>query len=162
MKFGILILAASLFSTLAHARTMQTCAFGESTGELVEMLEYSGKGKVFYQSEHLSLHKQVRIKGITETEKKMILISLSETAAGNEGDEQSQLKRFSGTDGYITYFSHNDTGREFAAVASFPGDNEFGLIIELKKLRGTDEYTVLSIVAHIEDGDISKCTFAGQ
>lgn len=156
MKFVMIAMMTFSFASLAQAKTVN-CMFGESTGDLRDQLKYEGKNKALYEVEHLSLHKKVRLGGITEQEKKMILIAMAQTAAGNQGSDQELLEAFSSAEGYITYFQHNRAdGGHYAAVASFPGDNEFGIIFQIKDLnRGN--YTILRTAAEIEDGDIAKC-----
>lgn len=87
----------------------------------------------------------------------MILEAIAEATGANEQSEEENLADFSKGDGYIRYFHHLD-GRKFAAVASFPGDNEFGLIFEIKQLKNRAEQRILRRVARIEDGDLSDCT----
>lgn len=157
MKFVAAVLMTLAFTSTAQAKT-QHCMFGESTADLQEQLKYEGKGKTLYQVEHLSLHKPARLGGLTETEKKMILIAMAQTAQGNQGSEQEILEAFSKADGYITYFQHNRSeGGEFAQVASFPGDNEFGVILQIQELHRKQDYTILRTAAEISDGDIDKC-----
>lgn len=133
----------------------KACAFGESTGDLDEMLELrtGAPGKIWYKGEHVSLHNAHRLNGLSSTEKKMILM----VAVTDGASDEESLKDFASADGYITYFSHNSLDREFAIVASYPGDNEFGQIIEIKKLRRNGEYKILSTVAVISDGDLEDC-----
>lgn len=157
MKLVMTVLMSLAFANAAQAKT-QNCMFGESTADLKDQLKYEGKGKALYEVEHLSLHRQVRIHGLTATEKKMILIAMAQTAAGSQGTEQEVLESFSKADGYITYFQHNRSeAGEFVQVASFPGDNEFGVIFQIKDLHRKNEYTILSTAAEIHDGDIEKC-----
>lgn len=134
----------------------KACAFGESTADLDEMLELKtgAPGKIWYKGEHLSLSKKERLNGLSSTEKKMILMAVS--LGGNQTEEET-LADFASSEGYITYFSHNSNGREFAIVASYPGDNEFGQILEIKSLRRRGEYKILSPVAVISDGDLEDC-----
>lgn len=134
----------------------KACAFGESTGDLSDMLEArtGTPGKIWYKGEHVSLHNEHRINGLSSTEKKMILMAVS---LGDDQTEEETLKDFSSSDGYITYFSHNSLDREFAIVASYPGDNEFGQIIEIKKLKRNGEYKILRTAAVISDGDLEDC-----
>lgn len=143
------------FSNIAQAKSVANCAFGETTADLSDRLEETGKGKALYKGEHLSLHKEVRLGGLTQFEKKMILEVMGETGSIKQGEEA--LKAFSKADGYITYFQHNSNGREFAQVASYPGDNEFGMIFEIKRLERKNDYTIYSVAAVISDGDIVDC-----
>ncbi len=140
----------------AREAQRKACAFGESTGDLDEHLELAtgAKGKIWYKGEHLSLSKKERLSGLSSAEKKMILMAVS---LGSDQTDEETLADFSSSDGYITYFSHNSLDREFAIVASYPGDNEFGQIIEIKKLRRNGEYKILSTVAVISDGDLEDC-----
>jgi hypothetical protein len=157
MKFAMIAMMTLSFASIAQAKAVN-CMFGESTGDLRDQLKSEGKGKALYEVEHLSLHRKVRINGLTETEKKMVLIAMAQTAQGNQGTELELLEAFSKADGYITYFQHNRSeGGEFAAVASFPGDNEFGVIFQIEELHRKQEYTILRTAAEIEDGDIANC-----
>ena len=141
----------------AREAARKACAFGESTADLDEHLELAtgAPGKIWYKGEHLSLSKKERLSGLSSAERKMILMAVS--LGSNQTDEET-LADFSSSDGYITYFSHNSLDREFAIVASYPGDNEFGQIIEIKKLRRNGDYKILSTVAVISDGDLEDCT----
>jgi hypothetical protein len=156
VQFALLALALTL-PNFAHANNpVKGCAFGENTSALNEMLDKAGRGKIFYKGEQLSFPNMQRLQGITHTEREMILLAQENTTPGNLSDEK-KLEYFVTSEGYITYFQHND-GREFAMVGSFPGDNEFGLVLEIKSLKRKSEYKILSIAALISDGDLTDCT----
>jgi|GEM_PF-3141586 len=139
----------------AREAARKACAFGESTGDLDEHLSLASgsKGKIWYKGEHLSLSKKERLSGLSSAERKMILLAVH---GENQSDDET-LADFSSSEGYITYFSHNSLNREFAIVASYPGDNEFGVILEIKKLQRRGEFTVLTVAAVISDGDLEDC-----
>lgn len=147
--------AASKPTRAEREAQRKACAFGESTADLDEMLEArtGTPGKIWYKGEHLSLSKKERLSGLSSTERKMILMA----AASDGASEEETLSDFQSAEGYITYFSHNSLDREFAIVASYPGDNEFGQIIEIKTLKRRGEFKILSTVAVISDGDLEDC-----
>lgn len=160
MKTTIALLAFTLtlpsFAEAARDKTRAECAFGESTGDLSEMLESKARGKVFHQGEHISVHSMQRLQGLTETEKKMVLIARG-AELGTEQEKNEAFEDFTSSDGHLTYFSPNEDDRQFVKVASYPGDNEFGVILELKSLRRRGEYKILSTVAIITDSDFEDC-----
>lgn len=151
MKVQLAILMLAILPAFAQAA--DTCAFGETTGDLDEMLDYQGKGKIWYQGEQLTFGKPERINGLTTLEKEMIL-----TVAGEDSKDEAKKKEaiedFIGADGYITYFNHNSNDRSFIIVASYPGDNEYGMIFEVKKSKKVETF---SIAAVISDGDLEDC-----
>jgi hypothetical protein len=156
MKFAIAAVTVAMsFSSLAQAKSAANCAFGQSSADLQDRLDETGKGKALYQIEHISLHRPERINGLSAFEKQMIMEAVT-TAEGKKQSQAELLNDFSSADGYITYFQHNSNGREFAAVASFPGDNEFGLIFEIKQLK-RGAYQIVQVAAVISDGDLEDC-----
>lgn len=162
MKIQIALLALSLtassFAFGASAKpTVKECAFGESSADLSEMLDSKARGKIWYRGEHLSVHSKQRLQGLTHREKEMILIAQGSTASAKDSDEE-RLESFASAEGYIAYFQHNSNGRNFVMVGSFPGDNEFGVVLELLDLRRGRDVKILRTVAVIEDGDLADCT----
>ncbi len=160
MKNTILAALALALPSLSFAAQQpvppQACAFGETTGDLNDHLELAtgSSGKIWYKGEHLSLHRTERLGGLSRAERTMILMAANHDESR---PEKETLEDFSSSDGYITYFVHNSLNREFAIVASYPGDNEFGAIIEIKKLRRNGEYEILNLAAVISDGDLENC-----
>ncbi len=152
MKSFFLVMAMIL-SISNYAKAEGQCAFGESTWDLGQELESEDSGKVWYQSEHVSLSNPQRLKGLTDLEREMILSSLHENDGGNA---DQVLLDFGSADGYIQYFSSNKDRRFFALVASYPGDNEFGVIYEMTK-DSLDTAQVLRTVAVVSDGDFEEC-----
>lgn len=155
ISFTATTFAADRPSRAEREAARKACAFGESTADLDEMLELKtgAPGKIWYKGEHLSLSKKERLSGLSSAERKMISLAVT----SENQTEEELLADFSSSDGYITYFSHNSLDREFAIVASYPGDNEFGAILEIKKLQRRGEYTILNVVAVISDGDLEDC-----
>jgi hypothetical protein len=157
IQFAFPLLAILLsVSTLAHAK-VSSCAFGENTADLADLLAQKDSNQLFYEGEHLSIRTPQRLNGLTATERKMILQAQTETVVGSDGTEQERLESFASGDGYIVYFTQNSTGREFAEVGSFPGDNEFGVILELKSTRQQAEPSIVGVAAIISDGDLEDC-----
>ena len=157
MKTIYLLLAVAAFAAPAisnAATSSKKCAFGESTGDLKDELDSNASGKQWYESEHISLSSAQRLQGLTQVEKKMI-----QYATGGTGPLQRDLEEFVSSDGYITYFSHNSNGREFALVASYPGDNEYGSVVEIKTSRrgSRDGMRVIGTAAVVTDGDFENC-----
>lgn len=160
----ILIAISALILTFAHvaqakaSKQIKNCAFGESSYDLKQMLKYEGKNKVFYESEHLSLSRPERLLGLNETERLMIQLAMKDSGSQFE-NQKEMLEGFQKSEGYITYFSHNSNGREFAIVASYPGDNEYGLVIELNTVDNSDfnRQIIVGVSASIQDGDIYDC-----
>jgi hypothetical protein len=152
MKSLLLILTASFSMTsLAQAADNQ-CAFGEETWELKEELKSEETGKVWYAGEFVSLDRPERLKGLTKFERELILT----TAGADAKDAKQALLDFQSSDGYIQYFHPNADRRFFAMVASYPGDNEFGLIYELEEVsRGN--FKVLDVVGVISDSFVEDC-----
>ncbi len=134
------------------AKAESQCAFGESTWQLKEAMESNESGRAWYQQEHISLQNPQRLKGLTAFEREMILFTLSPEIGQEEGD----LQGFSDADGYITYFIPNVGNRLFAIIASYPGDNEYGYIVEIQQGRNTAP-KFLGPVAVITDGDFEDC-----
>lgn len=79
----------------------------------------------------------------------------------NDGQVQGvreALLGFAGSDGYISYFSHNSNNRQFAIVASYPGDNEFGLVLEISGANSRNKTPqIVDVAAVIVDGDLEDC-----
>lgn len=162
MKFLLVVSALLLTYVNAEAATQleldaarKACAFGETTADLTEQLELATghPSKIWYKGEHLSLSKKERLNGLSAYERKMIMMVINRDGR----NEEEALQDFSSSDGYITYFSHISNSREFAMVASFPGDNEYGAIVELKQLHHRGEFSVIHVVAVISDGDLDGC-----
>ena len=152
MKSLILALAANLsMASLAHAEAQ--CAFGESSWQLKEEMESDASGKLWYQGEHLDLTSPQRLKGLSQLEREMVLASY--TIDGDSKTEKEQLLDFVSSDGYITYFTPNSDRRQFAMVASYPGDNEYGMVYEIRQ--GPVDALVAVPVAEIADGDFYEC-----
>ncbi|MGE0631921.1 MAG: hypothetical protein AB7O96_05910 [Pseudobdellovibrionaceae bacterium] len=150
---------AALMLTLSvpfFSQAEEVCAFGSGSYDLREELDSEADKKEWYAGEHLSVGSEVRLKGLTSTEKRMILIS-QDAAFENKAKQAEVLKDFASNEGYIRYFSANSSDREFVMVGSFPGDNEFGVILEIKRLQRNTDYKILSTVAVISDGDFEEC-----
>lgn len=146
LKLLALILALSLPSFASASQ----CLFGPSTWDLEENFEQPSGARVFYKGEFFALSKPQRLNGLSETEKALIQSLMEE-----KGDGAEALKEFSLTDGYLMYFSHAPTGRQFIQVAHFPGDNENGAVFEISvKPQGVD---VLGKAAQISDGAFDEC-----
>lgn len=143
--------------TLAHAAKKAACAFGETTHHLTEMFEQKDEGKRFYRNEFVQASPRQRLGGLSASEKKMILfVNGEEHATGNKAKEL--LNNFADSDGSITIFAENEGEREFALVSSYPGDNEFGMILEIARTgKGRASYKILDIAASISDGDLVDC-----
>lgn len=155
--FALLIAALALPSFAEAARKPRpVCLFGDSTADLSDKLEAKGNDKILFEGELLSFSKPSRLKGLSKAEKELIVQAQGETAFGGKGTQQQILEAFVSAEGYMHYFSHND-GREFVSVASYPGDNEFGLIFEIKSGRGRGEFEVLDVAAVISDSDLEDC-----
>ena len=147
MKMQIALLAATLLMT-GPVFAEGDCVFGQTTFDLEEKFEAPRGQHEFYKGETISLSKPVRLGGLYNHEKQ--LIGLAMQAEGDMTALEEQLKEFSMTDGYITYFSHAPTGRQFAQIAHFPGDNEYGVVVEIRvQPEGTE---ILGVVALIQDG----------
>lgn len=158
----MLILALTLLFTPALGHAADVCAFGEATHELSEMLKAeTSDEKIWYQGEHLSVHNWQRYKGLTKLERQMIMIAQGGAADGRDSDKDFDPKEavqdFIRNEGYITYFRHDSNDREFAIVASYPGDNEYGVVIEIVTLKRRSEFKILKIAATISDGDFMDC-----
>lgn len=131
------------------------CLFGQDTGELTDNfdLETGAGKKVWYKHEDISLSNPDRINGLSKLEKQMV----ASTLESYRGDtEEELLADFSSADGYLTYFAHGFSNREFVIVASYPGDNEYGKILEIKRDR-TRLVKVIGVAANIGDGEITDC-----
>lgn len=144
MKY-LLILA---LAALPPASQAAECAFGETTGDLRDHFELPLGERTWFRGEDLSLSNEQRLNGLNDAEKEMILLA--------SGIELSDLAGFSGDDGYITYFGHNSDRREFAIVASYPGDNEYGAIVQVTN-PGRKDMKIVGVVAKIGDGDFFDC-----
>ena len=155
-QYALILMAFIALPAFAQAapKAKTYCSFGETTGELAEKMEMT-KGKIWYKGEHVSLHKKERLNGLSKFEKRMIVLAMGER--NSKDSVQEILESFQSADGYITYFSHNSDDREFAIVASYPGDNEFGVIFEIKRLKRGQDYKVLTVAAAISDGDLVDC-----
>lgn len=150
MKLKIAILAlTSLFAAgYAHA----DMDFGQTTFELEEKFEAPRGQHEFYKGETFSLSKPIRLGGLFPYEKEAIALALR-LSGGQAASLEEQLKDFSMTDGYLTYFSHEPSGRQFVQVGHYPGDNEYGAIVEISvQPEGT---RILGVVSKISDGEIS-------
>lgn len=144
----ILIAVVSVFmSTLANA----DCYFGNTTWELEEKFEAPRERHEFYKGETLSLSKEVRLGGLHAYERQLISLAMR----GGDVTSPADLKEFSRTDGYLTYFSHAPSGRQFVQVGHYPGDNEYGAIVEITV--SPAGANILGVVAEIADGEISEC-----
>ncbi len=158
MKTLIALLAFSVSASAFAAKpvsAVKQCAFGESTADLSEMLDYEGKGKVWYKTEEISITRPERIKGLTKFERELIF--MAKGVADNKAEQKEALEDFAGSDGYLTYFSHNSNDRQFVQVGSYPGDNEFGAIIEIKGNSFRNDYEIVNFAAIISDGDLEDC-----
>ena len=151
MQMGLLFLT---FIFVGHAAVAES-AFGQSTWDLEGKFEAPREQHEFYKGETISLSKPVRLGGLYPYEQH--LIEMAMVAWGDATGLNEKLKEFSMTDGYLTYFSHRPTGRQFVQIGHFPGDNEFGLIVEIRVTEaGTD---IVGEVAKIEDGQFKDCLF---
>lgn len=151
MKLQIaLIVLSSIFMT---AQAQADCNFGKNTWELEEKFEAPREQHEFYKGETFSLSKEVRLGGLYPYEKELIAMALE--AESGKADFAERLHEFSQTDGYLTYFSHAPSGRQFVQVGHFPGDNEYGAIIEIRVFDGYTE--IVGLVAKIQDGDFENC-----
>ncbi|KYG67003.1 hypothetical protein AZI86_08255 [Bdellovibrio bacteriovorus] len=151
MKALILVLTTTLTMTsFAHADNQ--CAFGEDSWELKEEITSEASGKLWYHGETIELSSPQRLKGLTDLERQMIIDSYS---IGEPESESEQLLDFVKSDGYITYFTPNSYRRQFAIVASYPGDNEYGVIFEIRQ--GPKDALIAIPVATIGDGELGHC-----
>ncbi len=121
--------------------------FGTSTWDLEEKFEAPREEHEFYKGETFSLSKPARLGGLEAFEKTLIEKVMS-GEPGSTGEDK--LKEFSQADGYLTYFSHKPSGRQFIQAGYFPGDNEYGLVAEIKVSEAGTE--VSGIIAKIIDG----------
>jgi hypothetical protein len=154
MNLQIALLAfATIFALpAAHA----DCNFGRNTWDLETKFEAPTAEHEFYQGETFSLSKPVRLGGLYPHEKQMIEAAMN-AEAGDAATPEERLQEFSMTDGYLRYFSHAPSGRQFVQVAHFPGDNEYGTIFEIRVLPSGTE--IVGAVAKIQDGDFTDCQF---
>lgn len=152
MKSLILAIAATLaLTSFAHAADEQ-CAFGEETWQLKDELESEETGKIFYGGDYVSLSRPERINGLTKFERELILI----VAGAGQNEAEEALLGFQSADGYIQYFQPNADRRQFVMVASYPGDNEFGKIFEIKQ-KGRGPFEIVDVVAVIADSFLEDC-----
>ena len=151
MQIAVLVFSTIFMVPAAVAES----AFGQNTWDLEGKFEAPREQHEFYKGETISLSKPVRLGGLYPFEKRMIEMAMA--AGGDTSELNEKLQEFSMTDGYLTYFSHRPTGRQFVQVGHFPGDNEFGLIIEIRVTEaGT---SILGEVAKIQDGQFTDCLF---
>jgi hypothetical protein len=149
-------IAALVFSTIFMVPSaVAESVFGQNTWDLEGKFEAPREQHDFYKGETISLSKIVRLGGLYPFEKQLIEMAMS--ARGKTGVLEEKLEEFSMTDGYLTYFSHRPTRRQFVQVGHFPGDNEFGLIVEIKVTEAGTE--ILGPVAKIDDGQFKDCLF---
>lgn len=151
LQIASLIFASIFMAPAAFAN----CTFGATTWDLETAFEAPRGEHVFYKGETFSLSKPVRLGGLYPYEKQMIEMAME--AEGNATPLDDKLKEFSSTDGYLTYFSHAPTGRQFVQVGHFPGDNEYGVIVEIAVTPAGTE--VLGVVSKINNGEFTDCRF---
>ncbi len=148
IKMALLALA----SLVTAAPMAQALDFGQTTFELEEKFEAPRGQHEFYKGETLSLSKPVRLAGLFPFEKQTIAMALGLDPQLEVREEQ--MLEFSQTDGYLTYFAHEPTGRQFIQVGHYPGDNEYGAIVEIQVSPSGTE--VLGVVSRIEDGALVR------
>ncbi len=157
--FTALMILASVSMAQADV-SREACAFGESTWELKEQIESDSEAnpeKIWWEGEHLSLALPQRLGGLSSVEKKMILIA-QDDGYSRRMTEQEAFADFSRADGYIQYFHHNSNGKLYAIVASYPGDNEYGVILEVQGDSYSREVSaIVGKVAVVGDGDLYEC-----
>lgn len=148
-----LFLAFAVVAGLSSTRAMASvCAFGATTGDLEEMLIDSANPKVWYEGDHFNLNQRQRIEGLKRDEKRILL----DVLGGNYDSENEAFEEIARSEGYMTFFSHANNGKDYVLVGHYPGDNEFGAIVEVTK--GPDEdLKIRGWVAVINDGDIDDC-----
>jgi hypothetical protein len=148
--FSILTLISA--AEARSIRPVSQCLFGESYGDIEEMKDAQGE-LLFRTGESLSIN-ETRLKGLTAKEKELII----QMAGQDGGREQEVLKDFISAEGHIEYFIYQPDYREFVAVYSYPGDNQYGMIFEVKRDDRTGKRTGYQVVVVIGDGDLEDCT----
>jgi hypothetical protein len=153
MKMQIALLVVSTIFMVPAA--VAESAFGQNTWDLEGKFEAPRDQHEFFKGETISLSKPIRLAGLYPYE--IHLIEMAMASGKDVTGLNEKLKEFSMTDGYLTYFSHRPTGRQFVQVGHFPGDNEFGLIVEISVSEAGTE--IVGPVAKIKDGQFTDCLF---
>ena len=145
----IFVLICSFLTAQAGA---SECAFGRSTADLAELLDYQSQPKVWVLGQHISLHSRAQIESLSQPQRRLLL----DVLGGKYDSENEALDQISGSEGYMTFFSNMTTRKDYALIASFPGDNEFGAIVEIK-YESNDDIKILNWAAVVTDGDLEDC-----
>jgi hypothetical protein len=142
----------SLFLALALAplnlfAAYDLCLFGNSSSQMLENFgHFTDKGKLQITQKNAAKFtaqdQKIILRFFKDSENEEIKVkSWSDILKALNADEVEEL--------YIQRFQDTYTGKTYAYVWSYPGDNEYGTVYD---------YSTGKVVAQIGDGDMGDCT----
>ncbi len=129
------------------------CLF-ETSGAWQKLKNGNG-GSLFQAGASINLNVPGRDLSLTPVEMKMIHLAV------NAENEKQSLKTFMdlpdrANAGTIQYFSSTQSNRLFAEVYHYPGENQYGVVVEVIWNAKTKSYQP-EVLAEIADGDLFNC-----